>query len=103
MNKKRKLKIKAIIEMIRKTIARNEYSQDAIDTIIALIDQVKDEEDYSYNNIPENLQFSTRAEQSYDAIMSLEDAMYCMEDLDNEDDEHKKRMLLDAIDHLNTI
>ena len=104
MNKARKSKIRAIIEMIRKAIACKEYSQDTIDTIISLIDQVKDEEEHSYDNIPENLQFSTRGEQSYDAIMSLGDAMYCIEDFDDEySNEYKEKMLLSAIDSLNEI
>lgn len=61
MNKKRREKIsKAVI---------------SLEEILTLVEEILDEEQDAYDNMPENLQSSMRAEESEEAIDTLGEAM----------------------------
>lgn len=60
MNSKRRKMIYEIIRDLQSALYR--------------LESVKDEEEYYFDNMPENLQGSIRGEESQDAINALEDA-----------------------------
>lgn len=64
MNRNRKEKIKTICDELRRYIGQ--------------LNELRDEEEEYHDNIPENLQGSTRAETSEEAIESLDNAAECI-------------------------
>lgn len=72
MNNARRKRIKEAIRMLNEGFKLNDY--DAIDYGRDIISDVLDDEQYSYDNIPESLQYSDRAERSCEAIELLEES-----------------------------
>lgn len=60
-------------DKLKKIIAQLEH-------IVIMVNAVKEEEERSFDNIPENLQYSRRGEESQDAIDSLEEAVELLEE-----------------------
>lgn len=99
MNKVRRKRIASVIETLENITGYNliETAKDEIEDILW-------EEDDAYNNMPENLQYSMRGEESSDAIDSLQEAVDALEeaieileeinnmDDDDDDDEDTKEM-----------
>lgn len=77
MNNARRKRIKEAIRMLNEGFKLNDY--DAIDYGRDIISDVLDDEQYSYDNIPESLQYSDRAERSYEAIELLEESYSMIE------------------------
>lgn len=75
MNKVRRKRIVSIIETLE-----NITGYDLIETIKGEIEDILWEEDDAYNNMPENLQYSMRGEESSDAIDSLQEAVDALEE-----------------------
>jgi len=61
MNKERRERIRGIISTIK--VAAEE------------VEKVKDDEEFAYDNMPENLQYSMRGEDSQEAIEALDNAL----------------------------
>lgn len=51
-----------------------------LEHIVIMVNAVKEEEERSFDNIPENLQYSRRGEESQEAIDSLEEAIELLEE-----------------------
>lgn len=66
MNKVRRANIKETVDLIER--------------VKSMLESILDEEQEYYDNIPENLQTSQRAEDSEDAISNLEDAISNLEE-----------------------
>lgn len=66
MNKVRRANIKETVDLIER--------------VKSVLERILDEEQDYYDNIPENLQSSQRAEDSEDAISNLEDAISNLEE-----------------------
>lgn len=79
MNNTRRKRIKEAIKMLKEGFKLNDF--DAIDYGRDIILDVLDEEQYSYDNIPESLQYSYRAEKSYEAIIALENSYEIIEQI----------------------
>lgn len=75
MNKVRRKRIASVIETLE-----NITDYDLIETIKDEIENILWEEDDAYNNMPENLQYSMRGEESSDAIDSLQEAVDTLEE-----------------------
>lgn len=102
MNKQRRMALKKIIESLRKfNIKTNgELSQeqiDELDTIKNDLEYVLSEEQYSLDNIPENLQGSYRYQQSESACDSIENAIEFISDAMDGDTE---KNINEAIDNV---
>lgn len=69
MNKVRRANIKETVDLIER--------------VKSMLEDILDEEQDYYDNIPENLQTSQRAEDSEDAISNLEDAISNLEEAIN--------------------
>lgn len=96
MNKARRKELYALIRKLHK-IQCNDDLYDCINTL----DSVKYDEEYTYNKIPENLQYSYRAEQSEAAIECMEDALDYLNDAQNsEDSDEFKEYIESAISEL---
>jgi hypothetical protein len=68
---------------------------------INVLDNIKDDEQYYYDNIPENLQYGRRAEDSEQAIECMEDALSLLNDVYNDDKFDKDSELIkEAIDKI---
>lgn len=68
---------------------------------INTLDNIKDNEQDYYNNIPENLQYSQRAEDSEAAIENLEEALDLLNDIYNMDEFDKNNCLIqEAVDKI---
>ena len=75
MNKVRRKRIASVIETLE-----NITGYDLIETAKDEIEDILWEEDDAYNNMPENLQYSMRGEESSDAIDSLQEAVDVLEE-----------------------
>lgn len=90
MNNKRRKKIKTIIKTLEATQKLNNYN--FIESIKDEIENILYEEEDAYDNMPENLQYSMRGEESNDAIDSLQEAIDALDeaiDIFNEFDDLK--------------
>ena len=75
MNKVRRKRIASVIETLE-----NITGYDLIETAKDEIEDILWEEDDAYNNMPENLQYSMRGEESSDAIDNLQEAVDTLEE-----------------------
>lgn len=64
-------------DKLKKIVAQLEH-------IVIMVNAVKEEEERSFDNIPENLQYSRRGEESQEAIDSLEAAVELLEEATTE-------------------
>ena len=96
MNKARRKELSDVIRGLNRM-------QDADDLYawINTLDNIRDDEQSYYDNIPENLQYSQRAEDSESAIENLEEALDLLNELYNMDEFDKESELLEqAIDKI---
>lgn len=115
MNKSRRKRIAVAIRDLEKTIKHN-FIDNYIDFIKDEIEDILWEENDAYDNMPENLQYSIRGEESSEAIDNLQEAVDLLEeaidiindinDIDDEDDEddedNEKESRIDEInDYIN--
>ena len=101
MNKQRRNKIKNIINWLEK-LTENDLK--SINIIKLNIEKVLDEEQDAYDNIPENLQYSRRGEESEEAIDSLQEAYDFLDEINEQMSEEEIENLIDeAIDALDYI
>lgn len=75
MNKVRRKRIASVIGTLE-----NITDYDLIETTKDEIEDILWEEDDAYNNMPENLQYSMRGEESSDAIDNLQEAVDTLEE-----------------------
>ena len=80
MNKSRRQELKSIIQELQII-----QDQDGLYACIISLESVKDEEEDYYDNIPENLQYSQRAEASEEAIGLLEEALDILNEIYDSD------------------
>lgn len=52
-----------------------------LDDLYEQIESVKDDEEYAFDNMPENLQYSMRGEESQDAVDALDEALEKLEEV----------------------
>lgn len=90
MNKSRRKRIASVIDTLE-----NITEYDLIEPAKSEIEDILFEEEDAYDNMPENLQYSMRGEESSDAIDSLQEAVDSLEEaidtlneLDNLKDEY---------------
>ena len=112
MNKSRRKRIAVAIRDLEKTINHN-FIDNYIDFIKNEIEDILWEENDAYDNMPENLQYSIRGEESSEAIDNLQEAVDLLEeaidiindinDINDEDDEdNEKESKIDEInDYIN--
>ena len=96
---------KARRKLIQKAINVLEMGNDA-DQALAILEDVLYAEEDAYDNIPENLQSSWRAEESEEAIDALNDAIELLADLQtvgNVDEDKTKDKVQEAIGYLEEI
>lgn len=91
MNKIRRKKITITIMTLKNYIVFKEY--DSIESIKDEIEDILWEEEDSYDNMPENLQYSIRGEESNEAIDNLEDAVDFLEEVIDIFDSDKDRKI----------
>lgn len=72
-------------------IRRNKLSvlQDQISEIMSALEELRDEEEYAYENLPESIQESDRGCVMSDAIDNMDEAMSLLEDVSSCLDEAK--------------
>lgn len=112
MNKSRRKRIAVAIRDLEKTTKHN-FIDNYIDFIKDEIEDILWEENDAYDNMPENLQYSIRGEESSEAIDNLQEAVDLLEeainlindidDINDEDDEdNEKESRIDEInDYIN--
>ena len=108
MNKSRRKRIAAAIDNLERIT-----NYDSIESIKSEIEDILWEEEDAYDNMPENLQYSMRGEESSEAIDNLQEAVDLLEeaidiindinDINDEDDEdNEKESKIDEInDYIN--
>lgn len=83
MNKARRKELSDVIRGLNVIKERDDLAD-----WMSILDTIKSDEEGYYDNIPENLQYSQRAEDSEAAIESLDEALdwlneaYCMDNFD---------------------
>lgn len=89
MNKARR---KELLDIIRglNTI----QDKDDLYSWINTLDNIKDDEQDYYDNIPENLQYSQRAEDSEQAIEHMEEALYLLNEVYDADEFDKDSKII---------
>lgn len=96
MNKARRQELSDVIRELNRI-----QDTDDLYAWINTLDSIKDDEQSYYDNIPENLQYSQRAETSEAAIDNLEDALDLLNELYNMDEFDKNSELIQqAIDKI---
>jgi predicted RNase H-like HicB family nuclease len=96
MNKIRRKKLNNIIEGLSSVQDKGNFY-----TLMNTLDYIKDEEEDYYSNIPENLQYSQRAENSEQAIENLEEALDLLNEVYDMDEFDKNSNLIQqAIDKI---
>jgi tetratricopeptide (TPR) repeat protein len=108
MNKSRRKRIAVAIDNLERIT-----NYDSIESIKSEIEDILWEEEDAYDNMPENLQYSIRGEESSEAIDNLQEAVDLLEeaidiindinDINDEDDEdNEKESKIDEInDYIN--
>lgn len=96
MNKTRRKELLEIINMLGQV-----QDKDDLYAVINELECIKDDEQYYYDNIPENLQCSQRAEDSERAIDNLEDALNSLNEVYDADEFDKDDELIqEAMDKI---
>jgi predicted RNase H-like HicB family nuclease len=96
MNKSRRLWLRKLIKEIN-TVYDDDDLKGCIDTLENILD---DEQNY-YDNIPENLQYSQCAETSEEAINNIEEALECLNEALNCDDKYEfMSCIREAVDYI---
>lgn len=96
MNKARRKELGEVIRALNEVCDKEDLS-----SIIDDLDNIKYEEEDYYNNIPENLQSSQRADDSETAIYNMEDALTLLnEAYDMEEFDKNTELIKEAIDKI---
>lgn len=96
MNKSRRKELLEVIKELNKI-----QDRDDLYSCINTLENIKDDEQDYYDNIPENLQYSQRAEDSEQAIENMDDALYLLNDVYDEEEFNKDNELIqEAIDKI---
>ena len=96
MNKLRRKKLGQVINGLN-TI----QDRDDLYSLINTLDNIKYDEESYYDNIPENLQYSQRAEDSETAIENLEEALDLLNEVyDEEEFDVDNELIQQAIDKI---
>ena len=98
MDKARRKKIQKAIDLLE--------TGDGVDQALDILEEVLYAEEDAYDNIPENLQGSWRAEESEEAIDALNDAIELLTDLqcaENADEDEEEDKIQEAIGCLEEI
>ena len=94
-----KLRRKELFEVINGLNTMQD--KDDLYSWILTLDNIKDEEQDYYDNIPENLQYSQRAEDSEEAISNLEEALDLLNKVyDEEEFDNNSKLIQKAIDKI---
>ena len=89
MNKTRRKELGKVINMLEGV----QHKEDLY-LIINELENIKDDEQYYYDNIPENLQYSQRAEDSEMAIDNMDVALDLLNEISDMDDFDKESDLI---------
>ena len=96
MNKARRKELSDVIRGLNTM-----QDKDDLYSWINTLDSIKDDEQDYYDNIPENLQYSQRAEDSEQAIEYMEEALDLLNEVYDADDFDKESELIqEAIDKI---
>lgn len=96
MNKMRRKELSEVIRSLN-------MMQDKADlnAIIYTLDNIKDDEQDYYDNIPENLQYSRRAEDSEEAIDNMDEALDLLNELyDSDNFDENMDLIEEAVDKI---
>lgn len=89
MNKMRRKELMDLIKELRST-----QDKDDIYSVINVLENIRDDEESYYDNIPENLQSSQRAYDSENAIDNMNEALDLLNDAYDTDDNTKEKGLI---------
>lgn len=96
MNKARRKELSAVIRALN-TI----QDKDDLYSCISTLEDIKSEEESYYDNIPENLQYSQRAENSEEAIDNMDEALDLLNEVYDADEfEKDSELIQEAIDKI---
>lgn len=96
MNKVRRKELSKVVNELN-----NINNRDDLCVCINILENIKDDEQAYYDNIPENLQYSQRAEDSEAAIENMEEALDLLNELYNSDSfDIDREIVNEAIDKI---
>ena len=98
MNDKRRIVLKKLIKQLAELYERLDVFKSDSQEISAALEEIRYEEEESYDNLPESLQESEKGEGIQEHIESLESAI---EEVDNIDIEEALNYIEMAIDYIN--
>lgn len=99
MNNVRRKKIENLICWLKRL--ENDFEESLLDDCIGRLDDIKNEEEEAFENMPEGLQYSARGMDSETAIDNLDEALSYLEELySTEDIEERIEKIEMAIDCL---
>lgn len=100
MNKMRRKELSDLIKVLRMA-----ETTDDVCCVVNTLENIRDDEESYYDNIPENLQCSQRAYDSENAIDNMNDALNVLEEICNSKDntnEQFKSAIVKAVDKINS-
>lgn len=99
MNNVRRKKISKLINELE--ILNDNYNQEWLNRCIGVLEDIKNEEEEAFDNMPEGLQYSSRGIDAEAAIDNLEEALgYLEEAIDIKDNEDRQTNIEMGIDCL---
>ena len=99
MNNVRRKKISKLIRELE--LLNNNYSQERLSKSIDTLEDIKNEEEEAFDNMPEGLQYSSRGMDSEAAIDNLDEALSYLEEACEMDDADEREINIEmAIDCL---
>lgn len=87
MNDKRRRQLKSLIKQLEKISGKLEQLKNDAEEIQSAIVELRDEEQYAFDNLPESIQGTERGERMEGAVDKLDDADSGMDQLASEFDE----------------
>lgn len=99
MNNVRRKKISKLIGELE--ILNNNYSLEKLNRCVGVLEEIKNEEEEAFDNMPEGLQYSSRGMDVEAAIDNIDEALGYLEKVGNLDDGEERQTNIDmAIDCL---
>ena len=104
MNKQRRKQLEAVLTILARLLTESvETRNKALEGLSDTVSELSDEEQDALDNLPENMQFSERADQMQDNVLALGDIQDAIDeciDMDDDEFEEKYNEIEDMINEL---
>lgn len=86
MNKERRTRLAKLQKEL--TLLTTTFNKEKFENYKVVLESIRDDEEWAFENMPEGLQCSARGMASEEAIECMNDALECMEEIDSVDNQN---------------